>query len=122
MINAFHALIYSADAEADRAFFRDILRFPYVDAHDGWLIFELPPAELGIHPDERGGRQELHLMCDDVDATVAELQAKGVEIVSPVVDQGYGLVTSIRLPGGGELGLYQPAHATPLKNLATANA
>jgi predicted enzyme related to lactoylglutathione lyase len=114
MITGVHALIFTMDAERDRAFFRDVLEFPSVDAGDGWLIFGLPPAELAAHPAEQGGEHELYLMCDDVDATVAELKAKGVELARPIRDEGFGLVTAIRLPGGGELGLYQPRHPSPL--------
>jgi len=109
-----HAIIYSRDAEADRSFFRDVLRFDSVDAGGGWLIFKLPPAELAMHPDETGGRHELYLMCDDVNATVEELKAQGVEIVREVTDEGFGLASAIRLPGGGELGLYEPRHPSPL--------
>jgi catechol 2,3-dioxygenase-like lactoylglutathione lyase family enzyme len=109
-----HAIIYSRDAEADRSFFRDVLRFDSVDAGGGWLIFKLPPAELAMHPDETGGRHELFLMCDDVHATVEELKAQGVEIVREVTDEGFGLASAIRLPGGGELGLYEPRHSSPL--------
>ncbi len=114
MINAVHALIYTKDAEADRAFFRDALRFSFADAHDGWLIFALPPSELALHPTEGEEHHELYLMCDDVQATVDELTAKGVEFTQPVSDEGFGLVTAIRLPGGSELGLYEPKHPTPL--------
>jgi len=109
-----HAIIYSRDAEADRSFFRDVLSFDSVDAGGGWLIFKLPPAELAMHPDETGGRHELYLMCDDVHATVEELKAQGVEIVREVTDEGFGLASAIRLPGGGELGLYEPRHPSPL--------
>jgi predicted enzyme related to lactoylglutathione lyase len=83
-----------------------------VDAGDGWLIFALPPAEFAVHPAERGGRAELYLMTDDVAATVAALQAEGVKIARPISDQGWGLLTSITLPGGVEFGLYQPQHPT----------
>ena len=114
MINAVHTLIYTKDAEADRAFFRDTLRFSFADAHDGWLIFALPPCELALHPTEGEEHHELYLMCDDVQATVDELTAKGVEFTQPVSDEGFGLVTAIRLPGGSELGLYEPKHPTPL--------
>lgn len=114
MINGIHALVYARDAEKVRAFFRDILEFPAVDAGHGWLIFALPPAELGIHPTEEEPEHELYLMCDDVEATVRSLTAKGVEFSRPITDQGFGLVTSIKLPGGGELGLYQPKHPTAL--------
>lgn len=121
MINAAHAIIYAEDADAARAFFRDVLGLPNVDAHGGWLIFQLPPAELGIHPamDETGnvdpagsGRHELYFMCDDVVATVAELEAKGVEFTSGVEDRRFGLVATMRVPGAGEIGLYQPSHPT----------
>lgn len=115
MIVAAHVLIYSRDAVADRAFLRDVLGWPHVedDPGSGWLIFKLPPAELGVHPDTGNGPvHAFSLVCDDVEATVAELAGKGVEITAPVTDAGFGLVTKIRLPGGGELELYQPKHAT----------
>ena len=113
MITGAHAIVYSSDADADRAFFRDVLGFPSVDAGGGWLIFALPPAELAAHPADAGGRHELYLMCDQIEATVAELQARGVEFTAPVSDEGFGLLTSLKLPGGGELGLYEPRHPTP---------
>jgi catechol 2,3-dioxygenase-like lactoylglutathione lyase family enzyme len=108
VINGAHVIIYSQDAEADRAFFRDVLGYPHIDGGGGWLIFKLPPAEVAVHPAD-GSSHELFLMCDDVNATVAELSAKGVEC-TPVTDAGWGLKTAIRLPGGGELGLYEPRH------------
>ena len=116
MITGIHALLYSKDADATRALFRDVLGFSSVDAGHGWLIFALPPAELAIHPEEEGGesRAELYVMGDDIDSTVTDLRNKGVEIVRPVSDQGWGRVTAIRLPGGGELGLYEPRHPTAL--------
>jgi predicted enzyme related to lactoylglutathione lyase len=114
MITGVHAVIFTTDAERDRAFFRDVLEFSSVDAGGGWLIFALPPAELAAHPAEEGGGQELYLMCDDVHATVAELKTKGIAIARPISDEGFGLLTAIRLPGGGELGLYQPEHPSPL--------
>ena len=113
MITGAHVIISSTDPEADRAFLRDVLRFPHVDAGDGWLIFALPPAEVAVHPAEASGRHELYLMCDDVEATVAELGGKGIEFTGPVSDQGWGRLTGIRLPGGGEVGLYQPRHPVP---------
>jgi predicted enzyme related to lactoylglutathione lyase len=113
MITGVHAIIFTKEAERDRAFFRDVLEFPSVDAGGGWLIFALPPAELAAHPAEEGGQHELYLMCDDVEATVADLTAKGVDVARPISDEGFGLVTAIRLPGGGELGLYQPRHPSP---------
>jgi hypothetical protein len=100
--------VYSRDADADRAFFRDVLEYPHVDAGGGWLIFKLPPGEVAVHPSE-GASHELYLMCDDVNTTVEQLAAKGVSC-GPVSDQGWGLLTSIRLPGGGQLGLYEPRH------------
>jgi predicted enzyme related to lactoylglutathione lyase len=116
MITGTHAIIYAEDAGQARAFFRDVLGLPNVDAHDGWLIFRLPPAEMGIHPTGDGpagsGHHELHLMCDDIDATVADLKANGVEFITPVQDRGFGLITTLRVPGGGELSLYQPKHPT----------
>jgi catechol 2,3-dioxygenase-like lactoylglutathione lyase family enzyme len=113
VITGAHAIVYSRDADADRAFFRDVLGFPSVDAGGGWLIFALPPAELAAHPADAGGRHELYLMCDEIESTVAELQAKGVEFTAPVSDEGFGLLTSLKLPGGGELGLYEPRHPIP---------
>jgi catechol 2,3-dioxygenase-like lactoylglutathione lyase family enzyme len=126
MINGVHALIYAEDAERVRAFLRDVLGFPSVDAGQGWLIFTLPPAELGIHPagseagegsPAHGGeaRHRLYLMCDDVAATVEELRRKGVELAHEIRDEGWGLVTALKIPGGGELGLYQPRHPTALR-------
>ena len=114
MITGVHAVIFTADAERDRAFFRNVLEFPSVDAGGGWLIFALPPAELAAHPTEGADHHELYLMCDDVHATVADLKAKGVDVVRPISDEGFGLMTAIPLPGGGELGLYQPNHPSPL--------
>ena len=93
---------------------RDVLDLPSVDAGGGWLIFALPPAELAAHPTAADGHHELYLMCDDIKATVAELKAKGVELTKEVSDEGFGLITSLRLPGGGELALYEPKHPTPL--------
>jgi catechol 2,3-dioxygenase-like lactoylglutathione lyase family enzyme len=120
MITALHAMIYSSDPDATRAFFRDVLRFPHVDAGHGWLIFALPPAELGIHPTSEPGEPEsvppghhqLYLMCDDIEQTVADLRARGVEFSAPVSDQGWGLLTSFKLPGAADLHLYQPRHPT----------
>jgi catechol 2,3-dioxygenase-like lactoylglutathione lyase family enzyme len=108
MITGSHVIIYSRNAEADRAFFRDVLEYPHVDAGGGWLIFKLPPAEVAVHPAETQSA-ELYLMCDDVNATIEQLAAKGVTC-GKVSDQGWGLLTSVTLPGGGELGLYEPRH------------
>ena len=124
MINAAHVVIYTQDAERDRAFFRDVLGLQWVDAGQGWLIFALPPAELGIHPTEKDagpgsdvlkGRHQLYLMCDDVAATVQALKDKGVEFTQAVKDVGWGLLSAMRLPGGSELYLYQPRHPSPLQ-------
>ncbi|MCA1675362.1 MAG: extradiol dioxygenase [Actinobacteria bacterium] len=112
MINGAHVIIYSRDAEADRQFLRDVLEFAPVDAGEGWLLFKVPPAELAVHPTEGAAVHELYLLCDDVEATVAELTAKGAEFAGPVADQGWGLLVSIVLPGGGQVGLYQPQHPT----------
>jgi hypothetical protein len=115
MINGAHAILYSHDADATRATLAKVLGTRTVDAGGGWLIFALPPAELAVHPAERGGRTELYLMTDDVTATVTALQAEGIEIARPISDQGWGLLTAITLPGGVELGLYQPQHPTAAK-------
>jgi catechol 2,3-dioxygenase-like lactoylglutathione lyase family enzyme len=109
MINGVHVMLYSADAEADRAFIRDKLRFTSVDAGDDWLIFQLPPAEIAVHPAEQP-QHEIYLMCDDINATLAELKDRGVEISSPVADRGWGLVAAIALPSGADLGIYEPRH------------
>jgi catechol 2,3-dioxygenase-like lactoylglutathione lyase family enzyme len=114
MITGAHVVIFTKDAEGLRSFFRDVLGFPSVDAGGGWLIFELPPGELAAHPTDEKGHHELYLMCDDVHATVAELKDKGVELTRQVSDEGFGLVTFIELPGGEELGLYEPKHPSPL--------
>jgi predicted enzyme related to lactoylglutathione lyase len=115
MITAAHAIIYADDPDRARAFFRDVLDLPNVDIHGGWLIFKLPPAELGIHPageDSPAGHHELFLMCDDIDRTVDELTARGVEFSAPITTARFGRLTRMRIPGGGEVGLYQPSHAT----------
>jgi catechol 2,3-dioxygenase-like lactoylglutathione lyase family enzyme len=108
-----HAIVDAEDPEAARAFFRDVLGFDAVDAGDGWLIFALPPGELACHPGEPG-RHELFLMCHDIEAEVAELEQRGVEFTAPVSDEGWGLLTRFRVPGAGEIGLYQPRHPSPL--------
>jgi uncharacterized glyoxalase superfamily protein PhnB len=112
MINGAHAILYSDDAAATRATLAKVLGTRAVDAGGGWLIFALPPAEIAVHPAAEGGRAELYLMTDDVAATVAALQAEGIEVARPISDQGWGLLTAITLPGGVELGLYQPRHPT----------
>jgi catechol 2,3-dioxygenase-like lactoylglutathione lyase family enzyme len=116
MITGLHAILYSPDADKIRAFLRDVLGFKSVDAGHGWLIFAASPAELAAHPTDEGEkpRHELYLMCDDLKATVKELASKGVQC-GAVMEARWGLSTSIHLPGGGELGLYQPKHPTALK-------
>jgi catechol 2,3-dioxygenase-like lactoylglutathione lyase family enzyme len=114
-ITGAHAILYTDDAAADRTFFADVLGLKSVDAGGGWLIFALPPAELAAHPASAdGGGYELYLMCDNIEATVRELEAKGVEFSGGVTQQRWGLITTIILPGGGRLGLYEPLHASPL--------
>ena len=113
MITGAHAIIFSPDPEGVRAFFRDVLGFAAVDAGGGWLIFELPPAELAAHPAEDSGRHELYLMCDDLEATIEELRQKGVEFTRPVSDERWGRLTAFAIPGGGELALYEPRHPSP---------
>lgn len=110
MIDGAHVIVYSSDAEADRMFFRDVLRYPHVDAGHGWLVFALPPAEVAVHPAAENGRHELYLMCDDLTATMAELTGRGAEFSRPVSREAWGIVTAVRLPGGGEVGLYEPLH------------
>ena len=114
MITGAHAIVFTRDAAAVRAFLRDVLEFPSVDAGGGWLVFALPPAELAAHPADGDARFDLSLMCDDIQATVDELTARGVECTRPVTDAGWGLVTALALPGGGELGLYEPRHPSPI--------
>jgi catechol 2,3-dioxygenase-like lactoylglutathione lyase family enzyme len=113
-----HTLLYAEDADAARAFFRDVLGLPNVDAGGGWLIFALPPGELGVHPAERAehvsGRQELYFMCHDIAGTVAELDAKGVEFTAAVSEESFGLLTRFKVPGAGEAWLYEPKHMSPL--------
>ena|ERR1700754_2774303 len=112
MITGAHAIIYSTAAEAVRRFFDEVLELPSVDAGGGWTIFALPPAEVAVHPAERGSEHELYLMCDDIDATVAVLRRKGVESVGEIVDAGWGRRVSVGLPDGSELGIYEPRHPT----------
>jgi catechol 2,3-dioxygenase-like lactoylglutathione lyase family enzyme len=113
MISGSHIVIYSKDAEADRAFLRDTLGFRHVDAGHGWLIFALPPAEAAIHPAQESGRHELYFMCDDLKSEMAALTKKGVHF-SPIEEARWGSITKLRLPSGAEVGLYQPKHPTVL--------
>jgi catechol 2,3-dioxygenase-like lactoylglutathione lyase family enzyme len=111
MIFGAHVIVYSKDADADRAFFRDVLGFKSVDAGHGWLIFALPPAEAAVHPDEGNNRHELYLMCDDLKAEMSALKKKGVAC-SEVHNERWGSITRIKLPSGAQIGLYQPKHPT----------
>jgi hypothetical protein len=112
MLIGAHSIIYSAKPDADRAFLRDVLALPHVDVGGGWLIFGLPPAEIAVHPAGENGRHELYLMCDDIEAFVAEMKTRGIAC-GPVQNQGWGVLTQLTLPGGGTLGVYQPRHAQP---------
>lgn len=111
MITGAHVIIYSNDAAADRAFLRDVIGFSHVDAGDGWLIFALPPAEAAVHPAERNDKHELYLLTDDVEAEHKRLVDAGATC-SPVSDQAWGRVFGLTLPGGGDLGIYEPRHPT----------
>jgi catechol 2,3-dioxygenase-like lactoylglutathione lyase family enzyme len=115
VITGVHAIVFSPAAEKVRAFFADVLGMSSVDAGGGWLIFALPPAELAVHPADGTDRHELYLMCDNMEDTLAELRAKGVEVARDVSDQGWGLLAALRLPDGGELPIYQPRHPSPLQ-------
>src|SRR5215467_13658348 len=118
MIFGAHVILYSKDAAADRAFLREVLGFPSVDAGHGWLVFALPPAEVAVHPAEDSDRHELYFMCEDLAAEISTLSEKGVRC-SEVQEARWGSVTRIPLPGGSEVGLYQPKHLSPL--VRTAN-
>jgi predicted enzyme related to lactoylglutathione lyase len=113
MITGAHAIIFTNNVDGVRAFFKDVLEFPSVDAGEGWLIFALPPTELAAHPVDDAGHHKLYLKCDDIHATVDELESKGVEFSRPISDERWGLITAIKMPDGGELSLYQPKHPTP---------
>ncbi len=113
MINGAHVIVYSKDAEGDRAFFRDVLKFPAVDAGHGWLIFAMPPAEVAFHPSEKNDLHYLYLMCDDLQATIDSLQRQRVKF-GPIKQERWGILTEIELPSGGKVGLYQPKHPTAI--------
>jgi catechol 2,3-dioxygenase-like lactoylglutathione lyase family enzyme len=113
MISGAHVIVYSKDPDADRAFFRDVLGFNSVDAGRGWLIFALPPAEVAFHPSEHDGRHELYFMCDDLQSEMATLARKSVKC-SAVKEERWGSISTIELPSGGEIRLYQPKHPTAL--------
>jgi predicted enzyme related to lactoylglutathione lyase len=112
MIRGAHVILYSTDADADRAFLQDLLRLPTADAGGGWSILQLPPGEVAVHPAETSGAVELYLVCDDVEETVTELESRGVTFEGPISDQRWGRLTTIRMPGGGRLGLYEARHPT----------
>jgi hypothetical protein len=107
-----HSIIYSKDADADRAFLKEVLAFPHVEVGDGWLIFGLPPSEVAVHPSDENDVHELYLMTDDVGAFVASMNERGIA-TAPISNQGWGMLTQLTLPGGGKLGVYQPRHARP---------
>jgi hypothetical protein len=112
MITGAHSIIYSKNPEADRAFLRDVLQLTSVDVGHGWLIFGLPPAEVAVHPSDENNVHEFYLMCDDIKMFAAQMEENGIAC-GPVDDQGWGLLSKLTLPGGGELGVYQPRHARP---------
>ena len=113
MISGAHVVVYTKDSEADRNFFRDVLGLQSVDAGHGWLIFALPPGEAAFHPSDKNGPHELYFLCDNLKAEMAALATKGV-ICSAVHEERWGSITRMKLPGGGEIGLYQPKHPTAL--------
>jgi catechol 2,3-dioxygenase-like lactoylglutathione lyase family enzyme len=115
VITGMHAIVFSPEAEKVRAFFADVLGMRSVDAGGGWLIFAMPPAELAVHPADGESHHELYLMCDDIQATLAELRARDVEVARDVSDQGWGLLAAIRLPDGSEFPIYEPRHPSPLQ-------
>ena len=124
-INGLHGLLYTSEPEKLRAMLRDVFGFKYVDAGGGWLIFAMPPAELGVHPDEgptfeSGVRHQLSFMCDDLGKTIAELRARGVTVVGEPKDEGYGITTMLHLPGGCEVMLYEPRHPIAFSAMAAA--
>ena len=112
MIHGAHSIIYSTHPEADRAFLSDVLGLPSVDVGEGWLIFGLPPSEVAVHPSTKNDIHELYFMCDDVEAFVRSMNEKQIPC-APVQNLGWGMLTRLKLPGGGELGVYQPRHARP---------
>ncbi len=117
MIIGAHSIISSKDPDADRAFLRDVIGLPSVDVGGGWLIFGLPPAEVAVHPSKKNDVHEFYLMCDDLDAFMADVAKRGIQC-GPVHDQGWGVLTHVVLPGGGKLGIYQPRHARPKAMIA----
>jgi hypothetical protein len=111
MIEGAHVIIYSRDAKADREFLSNALGSPGVDAGERWLIFALPPAEVAVHPTEGHSGYEFYLTCDDIERTLADLSARGVKVARPVSDEGWGLLSAVRMPSGAELQLYEPRHS-----------
>jgi catechol 2,3-dioxygenase-like lactoylglutathione lyase family enzyme len=109
MISGSHVVIFTQDAEADRAFFCDVLQLPSVDAGEGWLIFALPPSEVALHPADRSNAHQFYLLCDDLQVTMRALEEHGVRCETPV-EESWGIRTEVPLPGGGRIGLYQPLH------------
>jgi catechol 2,3-dioxygenase-like lactoylglutathione lyase family enzyme len=114
MLTGAHAILFASDPDAARDFLRDVLGFESVDAGGGWLIFALPPAEVAVHPADGPPRHELYLMCDDIEATLAELESRGIEIAAPISDERWGRLARIAVPGAGELGIYEPRHPTAI--------
>lgn len=112
MFSGAHVILYTPDADADRAFLKDVLGFPHVDAGRGWLVFQLPPAEVAVHPTSGAHKHELYLMCEDISRVLTTLENRGTEISRPISDEGWGLLAAIRLPSGAELPLYEPRHPT----------
>ena len=118
MISGAHVILFAEDPQGLRAWLRDVLELPWVDAGEGWPVFALPPAEVAVHPVDGGTpghrtRHVLYLMCVDLEAAVARLEERGVELAGPITERGWGRLTFLRLPGGGELGLYEPHHPRP---------
>ena len=113
-ITGAHVLLYTPEAEAVRALLREVTGWKHVDAGDGWLIFALPPTELGVHPSDGAAKHELSLMCDDVERTMSELRSKGIEFRGEPEDMGFGITVTMVLPGGVEVLLYQPRHPTAI--------
>ncbi|MEO5815243.1 MAG: extradiol dioxygenase [Gemmatimonadaceae bacterium] len=122
MINGVHALLYSSDPDATRDFIRDAMQLASVDAGRGWLIFALPPAEIAVHPSDGEKTSDIYLMCDDLQRTLDALESYDVTVTQPITEQRWGKVTAIRVPGGVELGLYQPYHPTALSIAAEESA
>ncbi len=113
MIDGSHVVVFSQDPQADRVFFADVLGFPHIDAGGGWLIFALPPAEAAMHPTEGTPSHELFFTCNDIESTIEQLQHKGVEFTGGIAEQRWGRIIRMRLPGGGEVGMYEPRHPRP---------